>query len=219
MNVRSYTEGKVDDTELTKGEQTRQEILDAAKVLFLAQGYTATSMRQIAGAVGITPGAIYNHFPGKDEIFTTVLEESAPYALLFEAWRRSDAATSEELVRQVLRRSLALMDSHEEYMRLVLIDAQEREGATLSAFLPQVLPRAHELYQRVAALDAGRGELRDIPFLVFVRVMVSLLVGFVMTGRMATSIPVFQRPETDWPQALADIFLFGVLDRGESEGE
>jgi len=209
----------VEDSELSRGEQTRQEILDAAKALFLAQGYTATSMRQIAGTVGITPGAIYNHFPGKDEIFTTVLEESAPYDDLFAAWRRSDAATPEELVRQMLGRSLALMDSHEDYMRLVLIDAQEREGATLSAFLPQVLPQAHELYQRVVALDAGRGELRDIPFLVFVRVMVSLLVGFVMTGRMAKSIPLFQLPETDWPQALADIFLYGVLDRGESKGE
>jgi AcrR family transcriptional regulator len=209
----------VEEPELSKGEQTRQEILDAAKALFLAQGYTATSMRQIAGAVGITPGAIYNHFPGKDEIFTTVLEESAPYDELFAAWRRSDAATSEQLVRQMLRRSLALMDSHEDYLRLVLIDAQEREGATLSTFLPQVLPQAHELYQRVAALDADRGELRDIPFLVFVRVMVSLLVGFVMTRRMAKSIPVFQSPETDWAQALADIFLYGVLERGESEGE
>lgn len=209
----------MEESELSRGEQTRQEILDAAKALFLAQGYTATSMRQIAGAVGITPGAIYNHFPGKDEIFTTVLEESAPYDELFAVWRRSDAATPEELVRQMLGRSLALMDSHEDYMRLVLIDAQEREGATLSAFLPQVLPQAHELYQRVVALDAGRGELRDIPFLVFVRVMVSLLVGFVMTGRMAKSIPLFQLPETDWPQALADIFLYGVLDRGESKGE
>jgi len=209
----------VEEPELSRGEQTRQEILDAAKALFLAQGYTATSMRQIAGAVGITAGAIYNHFPGKDEIFTTVLEESAPYDELFAAWRRSDAAAPEELVRQMLGRSLALMDSHKDYLRLVLIDAQEREGATLSAFLPQVLPQAHELYQRVVALDAGRGELRDIPFLVFVRVMVSLLVGFVMTGRMAKSISVFQLPETDWPQALADIFLYGVLDRCESEGE
>ena len=209
----------MEEPELSRGEQTRQEILDAAKALFLAQGYTATSMRQIAGAVGITAGAIYNHFPGKDEIFTTVLEESAPYDELFAAWRRSDAAAPEELVRQMLGRSLALMDSHKDYLRLVLIDAQEREGATLSAFLPQVLPQAHELYQRVVALDAGRGELRDIPFLVFVRVMVSLLVGFVMTGRMAKSISVFQLPETDWPQALADIFLYGVLDRCESEGE
>jgi AcrR family transcriptional regulator len=212
-------EDVVEEPELSRGEQTRQEILDAAKALFLAQGYTATSMRQIAGAVGITAGAIYNHFPGKDEIFTTVLEESAPYDELFAAWRRSDAAAPEELVRQMLGRSLALMDSHKDYLRLVLIDAQEREGATLSAFLPQVLPQAHELYQRVVALDAGRGELRDIPFLVFVRVMVSLLVGFVMTGRMAKSISVFQLPETDWPQALADIFLYGVLDRCESEGE
>jgi len=209
----------VDDTELTKGEQTRQEILDAAKALFLAQGYTATSMRQIAAAVGITPGAIYNHFPGKDEIFATVLAEAAPYDELFALGRQIDAYTAEGLVRQMMRSALALMDSHEDYMQLVMIDAQEREGASLSGILPQVLPQAQELYQRLAALDSGRGELRDVPFLVFMRVMVSVLVGFVMTGRMVKSMQLFQGLETDWPQALADIFLFGVLDRGGSEGE
>ena len=204
--------------ELTRGEQTRQEILNAAKKLFLAQGYTATSMRQIARAVGITPAAIYNHFPGKDEIFVSALQEAAPYDELFALMHGMEADTPEELLRQMLRGAIELVAAHQDYLRLVLIDTQERDGATLAGFLPQILPRARELHDRLVALDAVQGRLREIPFLGFVRTLVSLIVGFAITERMVRAVPLFKLSDTDWPQALADIFVHGVLNRDASEG-
>ena len=51
------------------GERTRQAILDAALTLFADRGFFGTSIRDIAGAVGITESAIYNYFPGKTELF------------------------------------------------------------------------------------------------------------------------------------------------------
>ncbi|MFI6871562.1 TetR family transcriptional regulator [Nocardia sp. NPDC050406] len=47
---------------------TRRRILDAARVLFAARGYRATSMQAIADEVGITKPALYYHFDSKDEI-------------------------------------------------------------------------------------------------------------------------------------------------------
>ena len=49
----------------TKGERTRQEILQSAHQLFLKNGYHGTSMRQIAEGAGIAVGGIYNHFASK----------------------------------------------------------------------------------------------------------------------------------------------------------
>ncbi len=208
----------MDELELTRGEQTRQEILDAAKGLFLAQGYTATSMRQVARAVGITPAAIYNHFPGKDEIFTSLLQQEAPYDELFALTDGMQDDTPEGLLGQMLRGAIELVAEHQDYLRLAMIDAQEREGATLAGFLPQILPRAQELYQRLVALDAGQGHLREIPFLVFTRTLVSLILGFSMTEQMAKAAPMIKAAATDWPQVLADVFMFGVLDRNDAEG-
>src|SRR5215467_9520148 len=51
------------------GERTRQAILEAALNLFAERGFFGTSIRDIAGAVGITESAIYNYFPGKTELF------------------------------------------------------------------------------------------------------------------------------------------------------
>ena len=73
----------MEEPQSSKGEQTRQEILATAQRLFLSQGFTATPMRQIAREVGITPGAIYNHYSGKDELFTAVLLNAAPYDEVF----------------------------------------------------------------------------------------------------------------------------------------
>ena len=57
---------------------TRESILMAALRLFSRNGYEGTSMRDIAGEVGITQGAIYKHFAGKDallEAICTCMEE------------------------------------------------------------------------------------------------------------------------------------------------
>ena len=48
--------------------ETRQQILDAARDLFVARGYDATSMRAIAERIEYTPTAIYHHFRNKEAL-------------------------------------------------------------------------------------------------------------------------------------------------------
>ena len=203
--------------QLTKGERTRREILDAAKELFLSQGYTATTMRQVARAVGITPGAIYNHFPGKDEIFGTLIQEVAPYEQLFALLREIEADQLENLLREAFRGVMELLTDHQDYIRLALIDAQERDGAALTTILPQFFPQIQAFYRRVLALDGDRGRLREIPLLVFMRAQICLMAGFLVTEGVVRSTQLFQAPDTDWAGALADIFLLGVLNPTEVE--
>ncbi|MBF6300529.1 TetR family transcriptional regulator [Nocardia amamiensis] len=47
---------------------TSERILEAARVLFAARGYRATSMQAVADEVGITKAALYYHFDSKEEI-------------------------------------------------------------------------------------------------------------------------------------------------------
>ncbi len=51
---------------------TRESILMVALRLFSRNGYEGTSMRDIAGEVGITQGAIYKHFAGKDALLEAI---------------------------------------------------------------------------------------------------------------------------------------------------
>lgn len=53
---------------------TRELILDSSARLFRLQGYTATTLRQIAKAAKIKAGSIYYHFKSKDEVLQEILD-------------------------------------------------------------------------------------------------------------------------------------------------
>ena len=97
-------------------------------------------MRQIAREADITPAAIYNHYPSKDRLFTTLLQNAAPYDKLFALFSKIEAGSPEDMVRQMFRAALGLMAEHQDYLQLALIDAQERDGAALATFLPECCP-------------------------------------------------------------------------------
>ena len=52
--------------------ETQHQILDAARRLFVAEGYEAVTMRRIADACEYTPAALYNHFPDKAALLRTM---------------------------------------------------------------------------------------------------------------------------------------------------
>ena len=54
---------------------TKQEILEASLELFSVQGFEATSISQIAGAVGIRKASLYSHFENKQTILDTIVKE------------------------------------------------------------------------------------------------------------------------------------------------
>jgi len=65
----------------TKGNNTKQKILDTALELFSTKGYKATTVRDIAGEIGIKQSALYNHFKNKDEILETLIENLTSSAI------------------------------------------------------------------------------------------------------------------------------------------
>src|SRR5262245_33076884 len=54
-------------------EQTRSELVAAARSVFLRRGFHAASLDEIAAEAGFTKGAVYSNFAGKDELFVAVL--------------------------------------------------------------------------------------------------------------------------------------------------
>lgn len=57
-----------------EAQETRQRLLDAAEVLFQAQGVSQTTLQQIAQQAGATRGAIYWHFKDKADLFNAMMD-------------------------------------------------------------------------------------------------------------------------------------------------
>jgi TetR/AcrR family transcriptional repressor of nem operon len=53
---------------VTKGERTRQQIIEATAPIFNIKGYEGTSMADLCEATGLTKGAIYGSFENKEEL-------------------------------------------------------------------------------------------------------------------------------------------------------
>lgn len=54
----------------------RRQILDAARACFLRKGFQATSMQEVIEEAGLSVGAVYRYFSGKEEIVTAVAEDA-----------------------------------------------------------------------------------------------------------------------------------------------
>ena len=65
---------KTSGLKIVQGEATRDALISAARELFGTRGYSETSLDVIAATAGVTKGALYHHFSGKEELFALVFE-------------------------------------------------------------------------------------------------------------------------------------------------
>lgn len=58
-----------------RSETTRQALIDAARPLFAERGYVGVSTDEIVRAAGVTRGALYHHYGGKQDLFAAVFDQ------------------------------------------------------------------------------------------------------------------------------------------------
>src|SRR5689334_25393627 len=73
--VTATSETRPRSTRLPRHERRRQ-LLDAALEVFVSQGYHAAAMDEIADRAGVSKPVLYQHFPGKLELYLALLDES-----------------------------------------------------------------------------------------------------------------------------------------------
>jgi AcrR family transcriptional regulator len=80
------------------GAPTREKIDRNAMELFVSQGVTETTIRDITGASGIAEGALYRHYRGKDELILALFERHyAAFAERLEGLQAAQRGTRQKL--------------------------------------------------------------------------------------------------------------------------
>lgn len=90
--------GIIDMKKADKSAATRNIILDAAARCFAEKGYSACSMQEIAECSGVSKGAIYGHFSGKEELFRTIINLQHDYG----AEKASQMAQGQSYVQAII---------------------------------------------------------------------------------------------------------------------
>ena len=162
-----------DIAQISKSEKSRDSILEAAAKLFRRQGYSATTLRQIAAMAEIKAGSIYYYFDSKEAILNEVLHRGL--LRVFEAVKTA----LKEAGKVSHRRRIGLaIEAH----LVALLEASDFTSANIRIYgqLPEHLKKLHRPLRRSYAkywdqlfLDARRaGEIRAdieiIPLRIFV---------------------------------------------------
>ena len=199
---------------LSKGERTRQVVLDAAYDLFLGQGYSATSMRQIAEKAGIALGGIYNHFASKDEIFQELVITKHPYVQIFPILRDVPGKTAEEFLVNAARIIQAEMALRPDFFKLMFIELIEFNGKHFTKLIEIILPPAMSILQRFADPNSGA---RPLPPLLIMRTLLGNILGFYVTGLLMSDSSVPAEMREVRLNDFIEIYLHGILESNVSD--
>jgi len=194
-----------------RSEHTRRLVLDAALELFSHRGYRATTVRDIAEAAHVSTGNVYHHFPDKEAIFRTLLDEyhaitrssRFPLARVFQSGRFPDN------IEQIARAARESVEQYRSYMALHYVDVIEFEGEHIRNF-----------YGDLAALFAQLIEERDPHIAERLRCGVSPISALFATSRLFLNLfqleVLFGIPEPFGKQSMqvvaeiADILRNGI---------
>jgi AcrR family transcriptional regulator len=103
-------------------ETVRRKILNAARTLFLNEGYANVSMRKIAEQIEYSPGAIYSYFGSKEDIFFALAEEGLQFVRT-HCSVASHANAPLERVREAFWRFYTFSKEQPEYFSLIFVDS------------------------------------------------------------------------------------------------
>ena len=194
-----------------EGRDAREELLDAALVVFARRGYREAGVDEIAAEAGYSKGALYWHFAGKDELLSTLLDEriDAPMreavGLLATAPPEQDMAL--EATRQFgqqLRDARDALLLEREYWSLAIRDGRLRA---------RYAKRQTELREGMAAALEARARHLGTPELTLPAEDVARIVMSVIGGLAADELvePGSVRPEL-LGEALAIVYA-GLVAR------
>jgi len=192
-----------------------EEILEAAKHVFGASGYTGTKLEDVARRAGVSKGTLYLYFDSKEALFREMVRAKVVTALAHaeETVRTFDGSSRELLVILVSSMYRRLRD-----------DGMARVGRVVQAELPsfpelaqfyfeEVILRSRRLVSRVLERGVESGEFREVSHGFAARGLASLLVHTAQLQCFFHDFDPDQLSDEAALGGLVDLYLHGVLAR------
>jgi len=174
---------------LTKGERTRQRLLELAIERFGERGYRATSVSEIARAAGLTQAAAYAYFESKQALFIAALDADAS-GLVLDAGAQADPSPVTDAPLDFLVALFEGVQHHPLTRRVLAGEETEIRVFPELVDLPAVRGATQVLVGKLRDGQA-RGEVRDDidPVLVgagIEAILLSILAAVVQLGELGT---------------------------------
>jgi len=128
--------GSASPPQRLKKADRRRVVLDAACHVFAERGHDAATVREIAGAAGVTVPVLYQHFDSKSALHVALLEEGGEQ-LIAHVESAPKTGTPEDFLRSTCEAFFSWVQDHPDQWRLIFRDAAADPivaGAQLALF-------------------------------------------------------------------------------------
>ncbi|HWV05740.1 TetR family transcriptional regulator [Ralstonia sp.] len=144
-------------------EARPQELVSAALALFVARGYAATRLEDVASAAGVSKGTVYLYFAGKEELFKAVIQENLlPVLAEGEVFIDTFEGTSEALLHEILMGWWERIgESPASGLTKLLIAESGNFPDLVQYYSVEVIERYDRLFARILARGVARGDFRE----------------------------------------------------------
>jgi len=148
-------------TQGEKSERSQVAILEAALKLFSKQGYRGTSIREISTEAGLSTGNVYHHFPDKEALFTTLLNQywAAIENPEFPFNKALAAGAFPDDLEALARAAQESVQAYRPYVALIYVDVVEFEGNHIRKFYSEMSGRFNTFLDRRYPGDALKDRL------------------------------------------------------------
>lgn len=192
----------------------QQRILEAARALFLSQGYNGSNLRDIAREAKVSMGGIYHHFSSKEEIYKTLLQQSDVAQDMFQILRLFQAPEFPENLSAVGEAIAKTVRKHKDSFKLFYIDVLEFQGRHVKPLIQQFRDRFNELSEMLLARRAK--DLSAIHPAILMRVMIDVFIHtrleeVMLDQSLAARLGL---TEDEVTRQMAEVILRGALKRG-----
>jgi AcrR family transcriptional regulator len=188
----------------------REEILDAAALLFAKHGYAETDTQLLADKLGVGKGTLYRYFRSKEALFLAAVDR-----VMCDLCRRIDASISTiadplDQIAEAIRAYLAYCANHPECVELLMQERaqfKDRKKPTYFEHREANVERWHALYRGLIA----EGRIRDMPVARITDVMSDLVYGTMFTNYFTGA----RKPPAAQARDILDVVFHGILTDAE----
>lgn len=140
------------------------ELLQAALTLFVAKGYAATRLEDVARYAGVSKGTLFLYFESKEELFKAVVRQNlAGYFPVWNAEFEAFEGSTVDMVKHAMLQWWERVGSTQAGGLNKLMISEASNFPELATFYEQeVMLPARELLRRILQRGVTRGEFRDI---------------------------------------------------------
>ncbi len=151
-------------TKATKGKNRRELILTVAAKLFREKGYEATTVRELADAVGLQSGSLFFHFGSKEEILLAVLEDGLRRALVILDKQIAKSKGPQERLAAIFHAHLkAILEEERDAFTVILREwraLSPRSRAKIVALRDEYESRIHSVLEELSGLGVVSSDVR-----------------------------------------------------------